>query len=243
MLMQNAVKSYESDFATETGDTDIASVVPANDNKRFVTARENPRYCDAAIKATISRLESAPKDERPGQISKAAYALGQFVGAGAIGHSGASAMLSIITSLWGDEDKYKDIVERALVSGARRPCRIPAPRDDSQSVELHHADAPPDVITLPDTLTESDVAGVFAREFEGMLRFCHTTGGWFYWDGAHWSRNDDGQAPHLIRGLSHDLSAGQKPKVKAGAQTVIHSRRRILLPERPDVLRNLREMG
>jgi putative DNA primase/helicase len=217
--MQNAVNSYETDFAAENGDTAPAPLVPANDNKRFVTASENPRYCDAAIRATISRLESAPKDDRQGQISKSAYTLGQFVGAGAISHTGASAMLGIITSLWDDEDKYKDIIERALVSGARRPCRIPPPRDDTQTIELRHADgdddAPPSVTVLPDTLTESDVAGVFAREYEGMLRFCHTTGGWFYWDDAHWSRNDDGQAPHLIRGLSHDLSAGQKPKVKA----------------------------
>jgi putative DNA primase/helicase len=217
--MQNAVKSYESDFAAETGDTAAASVVPANDNKRFVGADENPRYCDAAIKATLSRVESAPKDKRGSQISKSAYALGQLVGAGALGHTGARALLNIITASWGEEEKHKDVIERALLSGARSPSRIPPPRDDTQSIELRHADgdddAPPSVTVLPDTLTESDVASVFAREYEGVLRFCHSTGGWFYWDDAHWSRNEDGQAPHLIRALAHDLSGGQKPKVKA----------------------------
>jgi len=49
--------------------------------------------------------------------------------------------------------------------------------------------AQPNTITsLPDEqFTDSRLSDVFAREYQGIARFCHETGCWFVWDGKHWA--------------------------------------------------------
>jgi putative DNA primase/helicase len=88
--------------------------------------------------------------------------------------------------------------------------------------------APTDVVpandNLPTTqpeiikaLTEDDVARLFADEYRGSLRYCHSTGAWFQWSGYHWQKNETQLPLHFVRLMARDLSTGGK---KAEQNTV-----------------------
>ncbi|GEO13800.1 phage/plasmid primase, P4 family [Microvirga aerophila] len=73
-------------------------------------------------------------------------------------------------------------------------------------------------------LTEDFAAQRFAERFAGLLRFCHSTGAWFEWDGNVWRRNRTGLAFHEARLLARELSRGQEDKVRqAGMKTTFAS--------------------
>ncbi|MCK1440970.1 hypothetical protein IVB34_17970 [Bradyrhizobium sp. 2] len=70
---------------------------------------------------------------------------------------------------------------------------------------VRHPVQQPEII---DALTEDDVARLFADEYAGQLRYCHSTGAWFRWSGQHWERNDTHLPLHFVRLLARDLSRG-----------------------------------
>jgi putative DNA primase/helicase len=59
-------------------------------------------------------------------------------------------------------------------------------------------------------LSEDGVARSFATYYGGSLRFDHSTGAWFEWTGSYWRKNEVGLAPHYVRLLARDMSAGNK---------------------------------
>jgi len=71
---------------------------------------------------------------------------------------------------------------------------------------------------LIDTLTEDDVARLFADEYRGTLRYCHSTGAWFEWSGYHWKKNETQLPLHFVRMLARDLSEGGKKAEKGSVR-------------------------
>jgi putative DNA primase/helicase len=64
-------------------------------------------------------------------------------------------------------------------------------------------------------VTQDAVARVFARRFEGYLRFCHHTGAWFVWTGTHWKRDHTALAFDFCRALGREFtSASNKTEMK-----------------------------
>lgn len=65
------------------------------------------------------------------------------------------------------------------------------------------------------SVTEDSVAYIFASTYRDTLRFCHSTGAWFEWDGSYWRRNEVGLAAHHVRVMARDMSQGLSPKALA----------------------------
>lgn len=197
---------------------DNDNTAPAPD---IVSAGDNRRYCEAAIAAELKRLASATNGERNTQLNRSAFALGQFVGAGALSHAAAAAQLAAVAAAWGEGQKSRDTIERGLRDGERSPRQIPAPRETvTVGVGLPDEDDAPSKSNKvsADNLTEDDVARLFADTYAGKLRFCHSTGAWFDWVDTHWRRNETGLAAHYVRLIARDLSVGHTGKTKAAVR-------------------------
>ncbi|EAQ35618.1 hypothetical protein NB311A_17619 [Nitrobacter sp. Nb-311A] len=60
-----------------------------------------------------------------------------------------------------------------------------------------------------DIVTEDSAAMEFVDEHCGDLRYCHTTGAWFRWNGVFWKRDDTGCAFQWARELARKLAEDQ----------------------------------
>lgn len=63
-------------------------------------------------------------------------------------------------------------------------------------------------------LTEHSAALAFTRRHQQNLRYCHTTGAWFVWDGTRWAKNETRLAFNWARQLVAELSAGAPTKTR-----------------------------
>lgn len=62
------------------------------------------------------------------------------------------------------------------------------------------------------TMTEDNIALVFARQFAGKLLFDHTSGRWLQWDGARWKPEPTRLAYHFARMLTRGLNTDGKAR-------------------------------
>jgi len=88
---------------------------------------DNPTYVARAVEAELDTLASAGAGNRNNQLNDSAYALGQFVGAGALDENEARGELEAIAKQWPNFPKSKGTIARALRDGAAQPRVIPAP--------------------------------------------------------------------------------------------------------------------
>jgi putative DNA primase/helicase len=66
-------------------------------------------------------------------------------------------------------------------------------------------------------LTEDRAALDFTRLYSDRLRYCHTSGSWFEWDGQLWRRDMTGVAFQYARELSRELAATENDGVRVNA--------------------------
>ena len=66
-----------------------------------------------------------------------------------------------------------------------------------------------------DIVTEDSVATRFVEERGKELRYCHSSGAWFRWDGNIWRKDEKHLAFHWARILVRDLVRNDDAKVKA----------------------------
>ncbi len=65
-----------------------------------------------------------------------------------------------------------------------------------------------------DIVTEDGTAQRFADIHRNRLRYCHSTGAWFVWDGVSWKVSKTGIAFQWARQLARDLAQRQKEQVR-----------------------------
>lgn len=65
-----------------------------------------------------------------------------------------------------------------------------------------------------DLVTEDHAALQFVRNHSGRLRYDHSTGGWYEWDGCVWRRNHTNLALHWARELARDLARSEPDRVR-----------------------------
>ena len=86
---------------------------------------DNPRYVDAAVAAELAALAEAPEGARNDRLNRAAFALGQFVGPGAITRTEAEEQLLHIASEWRNRLKSAKTVKSGLDAGIENARKIP----------------------------------------------------------------------------------------------------------------------
>lgn len=118
----------------------------------------NQHYVDAAIDAELSTLAGTPKGSRNNQLNDSAFALGTFVGAGALSRADAEAGLASVYGQWDGIRLSRSTAKRGLDAGEKHPREVPAaePEEDlspwlpTKSLARYRAPAPdiqPDPIT------------------------------------------------------------------------------------------------
>lgn len=84
------------------------------------------------------------------------------------------------------------VAELAKVKAAER----------DMEAEVIAAQGDPLSATIMQHPTQDGIALVFARRFEGNLRYAHQMGRWMYWDGQRWLPDDIGRAFEFARGVA-----------------------------------------
>ncbi|WP_017667662.1 phage/plasmid primase, P4 family [Sandarakinorhabdus sp. AAP62] len=68
-------------------------------------------------------------------------------------------------------------------------------------------------------ISEDLVARHFTNEYGDRLRFCHSSGVWFEWDGVRWKPDTTQMAFNYAREMARSLSNGHRTMCKASAAT------------------------
>ena len=66
-----------------------------------------------------------------------------------------------------------------------------------------------------DIVTEDSAALEFVAERGSTLRYCHSTGAWFCWNGNIWSRDEKYVAFHWAREMIRKLVQDESPRIRA----------------------------
>jgi putative DNA primase/helicase len=69
-------------------------------------------------------------------------------------------------------------------------------------------------------LTQDAVARTFAERHNDHLRYCHSAGAWFLWEGTHWQKDETGRAFQYIRELARELTEDSGPRDQKEARKV-----------------------
>jgi putative DNA primase/helicase len=69
-----------------------------------------------------------------------------------------------------------------------------------------------DPILPNDIVTEDSAAALFVEQHGDDLRYCHSSGGWFRWNGQIWRRDQTAIAFHWARQLARQLAEDQSEK-------------------------------
>lgn len=102
------------------------------------TQGTNDRYVMRAVEAELHALACMPPGNRNNELNDAAFALGQFVGAGALDRSYVEGELIAIASQWPNLGKSKGTIKSGLDAGIKRPRNIPErehPTEDNTNLE------------------------------------------------------------------------------------------------------------
>jgi putative DNA primase/helicase len=62
---------------------------------------------------------------------------------------------------------------------------------------------------LNDVVTEDSAAELFVQKYGEDIRFCHSTGAWFIWNGVRWRRDQVGTVFDKARRLARELGQDQ----------------------------------
>lgn len=100
-------------------------------------AATNNAYVDAAVDRELAELASEPMGNRNNALNDAAFALGTFVGAGALPESEARALLQDVARGWGrDWSRCVKTIENGLKAGIQCPRAIPEPAFQEDNTRL-----------------------------------------------------------------------------------------------------------
>lgn len=113
---------------------------PAYNPGRIMGRGDNPTYVARAVEDELATLASAPAGTRNNQLNDSAFALGQFVGAGALSESDARGQLEEIAKQWTNFPLSKSTINRALKAGAQKPREIPQPDFAADADPVVHID-------------------------------------------------------------------------------------------------------
>jgi hypothetical protein len=101
------------------------------------TIQTNSAYVNAAVDRELSELAAEPMGNRNNKLNDAAFALGTFVGAGALAESEARALLQDVARGWGrDWARCAKTIENGLAAGKRSPRDIPPPEASNDNTRL-----------------------------------------------------------------------------------------------------------
>ena len=89
------------------------------------------------------------------------------------------------------------------------------PEDFIDSPSIDASDDDTRALSNNDIVTEDSAALEFVAERGSALRYCHSTGAWFCWNGNIWSRDEKYVAFHWTREMIRKLVQDESPRIRA----------------------------
>ena len=182
--------------------------------------RDLSRYAAAALIDECRDVKDAAAGRRNEQLNRAAFKLGQLVGAGALERERVEgALFGAATASGLVRDDGESSVRRTIRSGLQ--AGVADPRDLPQSVprtaERPHLRSGTAGDLAGFERTEDGIALAFAEAHAQDLRFCHQVGKWYVWTGSRWQKEETKLAFHWARELCRALNAKSDHKLGKAA--------------------------
>lgn len=171
--------------------------------------RDHAPYAAAALTDECRLVSQAADGQRNVALNRAAFNLGQLVGAEAIGRARVEAALIEAAAASGliaedGEDTVRRTIRSGLDAGVAQPRTIPEPTRQSGSRTGRSKAAPGGLGDFD--RTEDGIALAFAEAHKDDLRFCHHAGRWYVWTGNRWQKEETRLAFNWARTICRDLN-------------------------------------
>lgn len=169
-------------LGAEAGSSPSSDSAPSTDSSWAIKALEE----EALL------VRNAPQGKRNNQLNASAFKMGQFSGANLIDADLAKATLLSNAMMNGlSAQEAQDAFKSGFTKGKKQPWILSngQPQGNQQ-------------------LSEDRFAREFTERHGETIRFCHTSGKWFLFNGNHWVGDDTKQVSNLIRVIIRELSVG-----------------------------------
>lgn len=111
----------------------VSKAAPVATTEYVYRPAGNEAYVERAIELELSELASTGDGGRNHKLNEVAFALGQFVGAGAITRGEAEAELEAIARQWPNFAKSRGTIKSGLSAGEKQPRVIPERHSDNDN--------------------------------------------------------------------------------------------------------------
>lgn len=174
---------------------------------------EQCEWAAERLAAMADALAEMVEGGRNDALNAAAMWAGGAAAHGFIAEDAARATLQAAAATAGlGKREFDRTFRSAFKAGLKRPISdFPRSIDDTEFDDLPDAERE-EVDGFP--LTEDGVALAFAKRFRNKLRFCHTAGRWYQWEGARWRREETKLAFDWARATCRKI-ASENPKSSA----------------------------
>ena len=189
-------------------ETAAPSPAPATPRASAAPVGRYTRYAQAALDRELDELARTREGARNSQLNRAAYALGQLVGAGALERSDVESLLeSTALAIGLDPHETRATVKSGLDAGAKTPRELPeataptswgpalAPALPGQNGTHEAPEEPPRRFSLTDFGNAERLAHGYGQD----LRYCHEWGRWLVWTGKRWELDRAGLVQRLAK--------------------------------------------
>jgi putative DNA primase/helicase len=184
-------------------------------------------YALAALRNETNRVRGATEGTRNTALNKAAFALGQFVGAGELSRSDVeSELLDAALAAGLSESEVRDTLRSGIEAGMKEPRQIPQRSlaiadvipDDVPSMPI--PDVSNDLVTCNVMRTDAGNGQRFARRHGTSLKY-HESIGWLFWNDRYWQRDDTGEVMRRARETARSIFDEAKLAANDDAAAVI----------------------
>lgn len=170
-------------------------------------------YAQTALDRELDDLARTHEGARNSQLNRAAYSLGQLVGAGLLDRADVESQLEATALAIGlAEHETRATVKSGLDAGAKTPRDLPAaaptaPASSPSGPGLAHPGSngtdPAQSETVPDLETREDLTELgnarrLVRLYGRNLRYVEAWG-WLVWDGKRWTKDETGAVMRIAK--------------------------------------------
>jgi hypothetical protein len=146
-------------------------------------------WAEAALADELAKMAMATEGTRNNTLNRAAYALGQIVGAGYLTRTEVEQGLyraGLLTGL--SESETWATINSGIAAGLKRP-RGPKEKERNRPANLDH----PQEERGSQNPTDLGNARRLVQLHGADLRYCHPWKRWFVWDARRWAKDDTGE--------------------------------------------------
>lgn len=181
-------------------------------------AGDHERYVSAALAAEIGAIATAPAGRRNDTLNRAAYNLGQIVGAGLLARDQVEQLLRGAAGLTGLKTReIEATIKSGIEAGMKKPRTIPDRKPAEQGSK--QATQEPPRPAQNENCTDLGNARRFVRQHGDNVRYVEKWGCWFIWDGRCWVKDETGAIHRLARQTVMSIYAEAADAAAAGDES------------------------